>query len=244
MGSRECLPFEQYLLVFNIIIKKASVLKKILSLFLLITAVNLQANSDIAMCEYMASYKITKKVYQQAYICPNTDNEWAHHFAFIDSEAKILAGDYKQYSFKDYQHWIDNYYIFLCKIKKFSKSPETDMKKLNMFLTFRLKKGSEKNIGKKGMKEKDIKNIISFWLNTPDRHGTQLTGLYILGEYYLDPIFIDKEVDTELKDFVGLINDGKYNEAYSLMLHSKRSNEGYNYMKSFCNRITKKELFK
>jgi len=113
-----------------------------------------------------------------------------------------------------------------------------------MFLTFRLSKGSEKNIGKDGMKEKDIKNVVSFRLNTPDRHGSQLTGLYVLGEYYLDSIFIGKEVDSELRNFVNYIDSGKFDEAYSLILYSKRSNEGYDYMKSFCNRITKKELFK
>jgi len=81
------------LLIFNIIrsiiTKKAFILKKIHSILLSIsfTVVNALADSDTEICQYIASGKLIKEVYDKAYICPSSDNEYAHHFAVIDSEA-------------------------------------------------------------------------------------------------------------------------------------------------------------
>ena len=203
------------------------------------------ADSDIEVCKYIASGQVIQDIYEQTHICPKTDSDYVNYFAGIDANANVLAERETQYPAKVYKKWIENYYKFLCLIKTNSKNLEQDMYKLDMFLTFRIAKDYEHNIGgKHNLTENDIRNFTSFVLNDPQKKGFNFTGILVLGKYYLNPIFIDKEVDTELKDFVGLINDGKFNEAYSLMLHSKRSNEGYTYMKSFCNRITKKELFK
>lgn len=221
-------------------------MRKMFVILFMFFSTAVMATSDLEVCHYIANGNLIKDIYQdqEGSVCPKTENELSNQIAKIDAETEIFAERVGKTSI-NFKHWAKNYFDFLCAIRERTQDPEISIYYLDMFLTYRISKDYEHKIGGKyNLTKEDIRNFTSFVLNDPERKGFNFTPLLILGKYYYNPIFIKSEVDSELKNFIMYINNRDFIKAWNIVLDSNRTARGYLYLKSFCNRISKQQLFK